>query len=178
MNWKEFRPSLYFLAKFLAVYLLGNLVYGLFITSYYPLPDPVTAWVTEQSSGILNLVGYETVTQVMVNKPNILVLLDGRSIIAVYEGCNGLNVVIVFMSFLVAFGPWKLRTFWFACGGLVVIHLANLLRVTVLFVIALRFPDQLYFLHKYFFTAFLYLVVFIMWYLWADKMKFRREGSK
>lgn len=168
---KEFSPAIVFLAKFVGIYLAGNLLYGIYITSYEPQPDPVTSLVTAQSSRILHMVGYETSARVHPTKPNILVLLNDRSIISVYEGCNGLNVLIVFTAFLVAFGPFSIHALLFWAGGLLIIHLANLLRVTALFYVALKYPSGLYFLHKYFFTAFLYLVVFVLWFVWIRKSR-------
>lgn len=168
---QEFKPAILFLVKFIALYLIGNLVYGLYITAYSPFPDPVTMWVTEQSSTILHVFGYDTQTSIQIGKPNVLVSLDGKSIIAVFEGCNGLNVMIIFVAFIVSFGPLSKKTLWFIPLGLVAIHVFNLFRIIILFFIALSYPDYLYFLHKYFFTAFLYLVVFVFWYVWVINMQ-------
>lgn len=168
---QEFKPAILFLVKFISLYLIGNIAYGLYITYFLPFPDPVTSWVTDQSSAILHVFGYNTQTSLQIGKPNVLVSLGGRSIIAVFEGCNGLNVMIIFIAFLIAFGPLNRKLAWFIPVGLVVIHAANLVRIIVLFFIALSFPDYLYFLHKYFFTAFLYLVVFIFWYFWVSRMQ-------
>lgn len=174
---QEFKPAILFLVKFISLYLIGNLVYGLYITSYAPFPDPVTSWVTEQSSAILHIFGYDTETSLQIGKPNVLVSLDGKSIIAVFEGCNGLNVMIIFVSFVLAFGPINKKLAGFMLSGLVAIHIANLVRIIVLFFIALSFPDYLYFLHKYFFTAFLYVVVFAFWYFWVSRMQPDKKAS-
>lgn len=174
---KEFKPAIFFLARFIALYLVGNLVYGIYITYFSPYPDPVTSWVTEQSSGILHVLGYGTETSIQIGKPNVLISLNGRSIIAIFEGCNGLNVMIIFVAFLIAFGPVNKKNLWFILAGLLVIHLANLLRIIILFFIALSYPDYLYFLHKYFFTAFLYLIVFVFWYFWVSRMQPNKKES-
>ena len=174
---QEFRPAILFLVKFIVLYLIGNIVYGIYITYFYPYPDPITSLVTEQSSSILNVLGYNTDTSIQTGKPNVLVSLSGRSVIAVFEGCNGLNVMIIFVAFILAFGPLTKKILWFLTAGLIVIHIANLFRVIVLFFIALSNPDYLYFLHKYFFTAFLYLIVFVFWYFWVSKMQPNKKNS-
>jgi exosortase family protein XrtF len=174
---QEFKPAIIFLVKFIALYLIGNVAYGLYITYFSPYPDPVTSWVTEQSSGILHLLGYNTETSIQIGKPNVLVSLEGKSIIAVFEGCNGLNVMIIFVAFLIAFGPLGKKILWFIPAGLIVVHLANLFRIIILFFIALSYPDYLYFLHKYFFTAFLYLIVFVFWYFWVSRMQPTKKSS-
>jgi exosortase family protein XrtF len=163
---REFRPTILFLGKFLGLYLAGNLLYGAYVTAYYPKPDPVTSWVTAQSAGALTLAGWEVAAVDRPGKPTTDIVYEGRPVIAVYEGCNGLNVVIVFLSFLLAFGPYARPMLWFVPLGLLVIHISNLLRVMLLFIVALEYPDFLYFTHKYLFTAFIYLFVFALWMWW------------
>ena len=51
---KEFRPALLFLVKFLGIYILGNIVYGLYINHYYPQSDPATRWISNQVSMIIS----------------------------------------------------------------------------------------------------------------------------
>lgn len=170
MNWREFRPTIFFLGKFLGIYLAGNLLYGWFITAYYPEPDPVTIAVTRHSAGILDLFT-PAHPVVHMTKPTVSIYGTDRSVVSVYEGCSGLNVAIIYMAFLVAFGPLSMRLLWFAPLGLVIIHIANLLRIVLLFVVASRLPGYLYFTHKYLFTAFIYIVVFILWFVWVRMHK-------
>ncbi len=167
---KEFKPTILFLVKFMAIYLVGNLIYGWWITDWYPQPDPMTTWVTEQSAMVLNVFGYETTVHDYPDKPTTYLAWDAKGVVSVYEGCNGLNVVIVFLAFLFAFGPFNKQMFWFAPLGLLVIHIANLARVVLLFLVTIHMPDVLYFTHKYLFTAFIYLFVFLLWIAWVVKL--------
>ncbi|MDL5051583.1 exosortase family protein XrtF [Oscillatoria amoena NRMC-F 0135] len=170
---KEFKPTILFLVKFLAMYFIGNLLYGWYVTSWYPFPDPMTQWVTGQSAWTLNQFGWETTAHNHVVKPTTYIAQAGKAIIAVYEGCNGLNVAIVFLAFLFAFGPVSRSMLWFVPLGLAVIHLTNLLRIILLFMVSIRLPDFLYFTHKYLFTAFIYLFVFLLWLWWVLKLSKR-----
>jgi len=169
MNWKEFKPTIFFLVRFLGFYIAGNLLYGLYITSYEPKPDPVTQWVTHQSSWVLTQMGWSTETVHHRMRPTTSVLYQSKAIVSVYEGCNGLNVMIIFSAFLVALGPIKKTLYWFLPAGLMIIHISNLLRIVFLFWVTLYLPDFLYFTHKYLFTAFIYLIVFVMWFVWVKK---------
>lgn len=166
----EFKPTIFFLLKFIGLYLVSNLIYGWFITAWAPLPDPMTQWVTEQSAGILEVLGYTNTVHIHSTKPTTYIEWNGKGIVSVYEGCNGLNVALVFLSFLFAFGPYKKPLAWFAPLGLVIIHLANLGRVVLLFMVSVHMPDALYFMHKYLFTAFIYLFVFLLWIWWVVKL--------
>jgi exosortase family protein XrtF len=164
---KEFKPTILFLAKFLGIYLAGNFIYGLWITSCYPQPDPVTNWVTWHSAEVLTWLGWEVEVVDHASKATTRILFEGRPILAVYEGCNGLNVVIVFIAFLFAFGPVNKSLLWFLPMGLLIIHLSNILRIVLLFWVSIKMPDYLYFTHKYLFTAFIYFFVFILWIVWV-----------
>jgi exosortase family protein XrtF len=170
MNWREFRPTILFLLKFLGLYLIGNLVYGIYITSYEPRPDPITQWVTDQTAEIVSLLGWSSETVNYKHTPTVSIVHEGKSIVSVYEGCNGVNVMIIFLVFLISFGPWSKKMYWFVPLGLVIIHLVNLLRIGLLFFVSIQFPRHLYFMHKYFFTAFIYRVVLVLWFWWVKKV--------
>jgi exosortase family protein XrtF len=168
-SFTEFRPTIFFLGKFIGLYLAGNLLYGIYVTSFRPQPDPVTRWVTQNSAFILTTVGWPVKTRDYERKPTTLILYGDRSILSVYEGCNGLNTMIIFVAFLVAFGPLGKKLLWFIPMGLLIIHLVNLVRITVLFFVAVYYPDAMYFIHKYIFTAILYIVIFILWIWWVKR---------
>jgi exosortase family protein XrtF len=172
-SFREFKPSIFFLSKFLGLYVAGNLLYGLFVHSFYPSVDPVTAWVTHQTSYVLNLFGWSTHVVEHTHKPTANILHDGSAILAVFEGCNGLNVMIIYVAFLLAFGPYSKRLFWFIPTGLILVHLFNIGRIFLLFFVSIEMPKFLYFTHKYFFTAILYAVVFSLWIVWIRISKFK-----
>jgi exosortase family protein XrtF len=165
----EFRPTLLFLGKFLGLYLAGNLLYGLYVTSYGHSSDPVTRFVTTQVAIILHSLNHDIVTIDHPHKATIMMQLNQRNIISVFEGCNGINMVIIYISFILAFGPYIKKIVLFILIGVAIIHVFNLLRISGLFLIALYFPDYLFFTHKYLFTAFIYLVVFMLWLIWVYK---------
>jgi len=167
---KEFKPSILFLLKFLGIYLIGNVLYGFFIESYKPWPDPITETVSNHTCKILNFVGFSTAMAPHPTLPTVIIRNYGNSVISVYEGCNSINVMIVFLAFMLAFGQFSKRKLLYSGLGLVIVYLMNLARVTFLFWVAESIPDYLYFVHKYVFTAIIYLIVLIMWYLWIFKI--------
>ena len=166
----EFKPTLLFLARFLVIYVVGNLAYGAWITHWHPQPDPLTHEVTQQSATIIRTLGFEVQVHDYPNKPTTYIQLRSNAIVSVYEGCNGANVALVFLAFLLAFGPYTRAMIWFAPLGLLALHLANLARIVLLFLVSLYEPEYLYFTHKYLFTAFIYLVAFLLWMVWVVKL--------
>ncbi len=164
---KEFRPALGFLAKFLAIYFLANIVYGLLITWSNPQPDLVTRWVTDQAALVLRVCGWPSVAVNHVTTPTTSIVYKGSAIVSVFEGCNGINVAIIFVAFLLAFGPVGKRMSWFLPMGLLVIHVSNILRIVLLFLVTVYLPGYVYITHKYFFTASIYATIFVMWIAWV-----------
>jgi exosortase family protein XrtF len=169
MSLKEFKPTILFLTKFLGIYLIGNFLYGLYITSYEPKPDPVTHVVTVPTAGIINACGYPVETRDRAAKPTTDIVYLGSNILSVYEGCNGINTMIIFLAFLFAFGPISKPLWWFAPLGVLIIHLMNLGRISLLFFVTEYMPRAMYFTHKYFFTAILYVVIFVLWVWWVRR---------
>lgn len=167
---KEFRPTILFLIKFLALYMTLNVLYILFIDHYSPNPDPLTRFVAHQTSWLLDIVGFDTSYANHQYRTSIAISENNQLILSVFEGCNGLNVAIIFISFLLSFGKPSKKLVWFIPVGLLVIHISNLLRIILLFIVAIRLPDFMYFAHKYLFTAVIYVIVFALWYLWVTRL--------
>lgn len=167
---KELKPAFRFLAIFVGLYLGLNILYGLWISSYDLQVDPATKAVTRQSSLLLNVCGEETSTQPKESSPAISIINPAGVVISVFEGCNGINVMIVFVSFLFAFGgQWK-KLMWFLPVGLILIYLANLGRVMTLYFVAEYWETYFYYVHKYVLTGLLYILVFGLWWWWIEKV--------
>lgn len=167
---KELRPAIRFVIIFVALYLVLNVLYGLWIKSYGNYPDPVTVIVTRQTSAILNLLSEQTTTLPKPGTASVSILEGMRNALNVYEGCNGINVMIVFVAFIFAFGGAARKMVWFIPLGIILIYLINLVRVLGLFYVAQYWKEYFYYIHKYAFTAFIYGFVLILWWWWIEKI--------
>jgi exosortase family protein XrtF len=172
---QEFKPALLFLGKFLTIYFVGNIVYGIYIESFADRPDPITRFVTNQSVAVLNQVGFQSAAKDHDTQPKIGVSENGKTVLYVFEGCNGINVMIVFIAFMFAFGGPGKPLAIFLPAGIITILLFNLLRIALLFYLALNNERHFYYYHKYLFTATLYLVTFGMWALWVIRFNGREQ---
>lgn len=168
---KTYRQALFFLAVFLGLYLLLNTLYGFYIEAYYPMADPLTILVSQQVGTLLSWFYEDISLQVLPGLAYGTLQYKGIEVINVFEGCNGVNVMIVYLAFLFAFSGRLKSTLFFLFTGLALLYLVNLVRVFLLFQISLHFPQQLYFFHKYFFTGILYLFVFTLWFAWVKRVK-------
>jgi exosortase family protein XrtF len=167
----QYKDSLLFIVKFVVIYLVLNTVYGFYVEFYYPHPDPITIAISEQVAFLLSVFHDQILISPDPDIPNIRLLKDNYLVISVYEGCNSVNVMIVYLAFIIAFKGSIKSTFIFIMLGFVVVYLINLLRVALLFEVAWFFPQHLYFFHKYLFTGIIYLIVFAIWYAWIQRVK-------
>lgn len=169
MTVAEVKPALRFLGIFLGCYLGLSILYGLWIESLGSLPDPMTTEVSREVTAILRGLGSDVRFEANPMGPTVFIFDGTRKVLNVFEGCNGLNVMIVFLSFVLAFGGRRQRVLWFVPTGFLVIHLANLGRVLWLFWLSSVNARLFYYFHKYFFTAVIYVIVFVLWWFWVTR---------
>jgi exosortase family protein XrtF len=168
---KQLFPAFRFLGIFLGCYLVSNLLYGLWIESYHNQPDAITRLVTKQVTTCLRAWGEDIHDTVSLSRPSVSIMTDEHTVVVnVYEGCNGINVLIVFLSFIIAFGGSWRKALWFIPLGIGLIYLANLVRVGALYGVARYYQPYFYYVHKYFFTASIYLLVLLLWWFWIEKV--------
>lgn len=185
----EFKPTIFFLLKFVLIYLLGSTLYGLFISNYdlQAKLDPATRWITYQCASTANIFGYETEVleddhlnwQGEDEQTFDSLWLNAQYAISVEEGCNGINIMILFVAFVIGFGGRWLNMLLFIPAGLFFIHLANLGRLMLLSLLNVEFEGRgFHFFHKYGFTAVLYVAILILWYFWVMRWNGKSQKLK
>ena len=101
---------------------------------------------------------------------NRVIHFEGGGFIGISEGCSGLKQILQFMLlFLIFPGPWK-RKLWFIPLGVLIVHLTNLFRIIGLSIVTITIPRYWDFLHDYMFRPFFYVVIFLLWIWWVEKL--------
>lgn len=168
---KEFRSEISFLLKFIGLYFLLNTLYGLFVEAYAPTVDPITYFVSQNVEVLLSFFHKDVAITTDVNSKYVAVIHNQQTIINIFEGCNSVNVLIVFSVFMVSFSSRWIYYLKNLVFGIFILYLVNLARILLLFFISLHLPKSLYFFHKYFFTAIIYTVVFFLWFIWIKGIR-------
>ncbi len=180
--WQDFKPTILFLIKFFLVYGALSVLYGLFVSNYDtsspPQTDPITRFVTFNCTNTASFLGY-SITVVKNDHLNYTadeeqtfdsIWLNDIYAISVEEGCNGINIMILFMAFVVAFGGKLINMLIFIPTGILFIHLSNIGRLLFLSLLNVEWGGRAFhFFHKYGFTAVIYLSVLLLWYLWVSR---------
>ncbi len=174
----KYRPVLRFVLLFLGSYLILSLVYGLYLQASHKgaaESDYVTSLVARQSQTLLNEFGYEASITPTPNHPSMQISLFGHPVGRIVEGCNGISVIILFISFVISFAQRWRKTVLFLLGGAVLIYAINLVRISILAVALYRWPEHQDVLHRIVFPGIIYGMVFILWVIWVRSLKL--EGS-
>lgn len=162
------------LVRFLSVGFVGYLAwyvsYQYFLKGHTLLDEYLIHSMVVSSEAILRFLGYGLYE---VSSPSLrwqIGIADSVGLLQVGAPCDGLVLFALFAVFIVAFPGPKLRKLWFIPLGILLIHLANLLRVVSLVIIQYNRPQSLKFNHDYTWTVLIYAFIFWLWYLWAARL--------
>jgi exosortase family protein XrtF len=92
------------------------------------------------------------------------------------EGCNSLSVIILFISFMVAFAGRLKPTALYILAGSVLIYSVNLMRIVILSIGLYHYPWRREILHTVIFPLIIYGLVFLLWMFWVNRFsKFKKQ---
>ena len=170
---RQYRPFFVFLFKFFAVYAGLTIAYQLYLKQFDNLlvfeVDDVTQLVANQTQQLLLFLNYECSLLMHTNQASIRLSLEHVYVARIVEGCNALSVIILFASFVVAFSGKIKQTIAFIVLGSLLIHILNVVRIALLCIALLYYPEQEHLLHGVVFPLFIYGVVFGLWIVWVNK---------
>ena len=171
--WQKNRPFFLFLIKFGLSYLVLSVLYGLYLDQYNAAEfevDGATAMVARQSEGFAVLTGQPAHIEKHPTQAAYRFFMGEKSVARVVEGCNAVSVMILFVAFIAAFSTTLKRTLLFMLGGVVIIHVLNIIRIALLAMGFYYYPKYKELLHDILFPLFIYGVVFALWVLWVLKL--------
>lgn len=132
-------------------------------------PDYMTHLVSLQSEALLNTFGYHVEVLPHPNEPSMKLFVNGKYLARIIEGCNAVSVIILFVSFIIAFSGKLKTTFLYLLSGSVLIYTVNLIRIVILSLGLYHYPEQSNFLHTVVFPGIIYGMVFLLWIFWVNR---------
>ena len=169
---KKYKPVVRFIITFLSVYIVLAVAYKLYLdysdgSKYYP--DYFTNTVAKQSQDILNTFGYETVIESHPDEPTMKIIIRDKYVARVVEGCNSISIIILFVSFIIAFSGKFKTTLFYLLAGSTLLYVVNLVRIAILSVGLFHYPWRREILHVVIFPAIIYGMVFLLWMFWVNR---------
>jgi len=126
-----------------------------------------STWFSQHILGLQMTVIEETKTMYFTNK----------GYMAINQSCSGLKQIMQFVLLLMLIrGPWKRKT-WFIPLGIFFVHLTNLVRIIGLSVVLTISPGYWKFSHDYIFRPLFYVVIFLMWVCWVERISVNKNKS-
>lgn len=168
----QYKPFLVFLLKFFLTYVVLGLIYLAYLSQYDASnneSDSFTAFVTDQTVKTIQFFGYKCEAQPHESEASFKILISNVYVARVVEGCNALSVIILFIAFVVAFKGRLKTTLFFILLSVLLIHLLNIIRIALICIAMLHYPQHQHLLHGVLFPLFIYGVVFLLWVVWVNK---------
>lgn len=171
---KKYSSVIRFVLLFIGSYFLLSVCYAIYLKisqgGAYP-PDFITNLVAKQSRALLEEIGYTAILSLDILGEGVLLTIENSYTVNIVEGCNSISVLILFSAFIVAFAEKLKKTILFIFAGSVLIYGVNILRIVILVVALYKYPQYENILHSVVFPGIIYSMVFILWMVWAWKLK-------
>lgn len=176
----KYKLVLKFVLTFLLVYVLLSVIYKFYLeffedSKFYP--DYVTHLVALQSKWILTGVGYTAEVLPHPDEPSMKLILNNQYLGRVIEGCNAISVIILFISFIIAFSGEIKKTIFYLLFGSVLIYAVNLLRITSLTLGIYHYPQYADVFHEVIFPGVIYGMVFLLWFFWVNRFSKQTKSN-
>jgi exosortase family protein XrtF len=139
--------------------------------------SPITKTVAYHTEAVASLLGYPTVVQQTNDELSMMLFVGNVYAVPIVEGCNSISIIILFLSFIIAFAGSLKATILYGIFGIVSIYIINILRILALSKLMYVYPDYEDILHELFFPAIIYGTVFILWVIWVRKFSYLKKSK-
>ena len=168
----KYKSVLKFILTFLVVYISLSICYKFYLdyskdSKYYP--DYITNLVARQSVDLIDFMGYNAKIIPHPDEASMKLIINDKYLARIIEGCNSISVIILFVSFIMAFSGKPKTTFMYLLAGSVLIYIANLLRIVILSIGLYHYPWRKDILHTVIFPGIIYGMVFLLWVVWVNR---------
>lgn len=160
------KPIRSFLLKSLLVFVVWKLLYHLVL---YPVRVPdaqlthVTAIITKKLIQIHYPNSIISIEKFNTPLPREILLMNNKKIVGIADGCNGLELYILYVGFLICFPASAKKLLLYSIIGLLTIFVLNNFRSYVITLLNINNSSYSDVAHHYFFKIFIYGVMFLLW---------------
>lgn len=157
-------PAGRFVGRYVVVLSVGFLVLALRPVNDHVV-NPYTTFVAQEAKVVLNLFGEDA--RVMGQ-----VLTSRRFSVTIFNGCNGLEAILIFVSGVLAFpAPWR-RKLLGVVLGFAAIQVFNAVRVVSLFYVGILRPAWFNVSHVFVWQSLVIVFGVVLWLVWVRRYAF------
>lgn len=170
-----------FLKRSFVLMIIWQLVYGLFLFPTRILDDSLTRFTGIATEEVLSFFysdrSFKTEHLLIASSEQAdstqigtaLVWMGEQPLINIVDTCNGLNMYVLFIGFILAFPALTRLKVSFGILGLVTLIVVNIARCVGLAALQIHHPSLTVFAHHYIFNVLTYAAVFGLWYWFTKK---------
>ncbi len=100
----------------------------------------------------------------------------GKTILSIFDDCNGLDLYLIYLVFLILLPFSAKRKLKFSLIGIISIFIGNIIRCIGLYWIYVHYRGMFEFNHHYVFTIMMYLIILVCWIFFTRKPKMDEVG--
>jgi exosortase family protein XrtF len=180
---EQFPPQIrIFLLRGLVLFGIWKFVYLFFWAQPRTLDGPLTNTVGSQSVWILNQVyqtkGFKATPVVAVTRMEgdyqiakvSKIDKDGKHLLNIADDCNGLELFILYIGFILSMPATIKRKVVYLIGGVFIIHIVNLLRCVGLSALLMHWDRYFDLAHHYIFKIMVYSTIFVLWVRYSNNL--------
>jgi exosortase/archaeosortase family protein len=180
---EQFPPQVrIFLLRGLVLFGIWKFVYLFFWAQPRTLDGPLTNTVGSQSVWILNQIyqtkGFKATPVVAVTRMEgdyqiakvSKIDKDGKHLLNIADDCNGLELFILYVGFILSMPASVKRKVIYLIGGVFIIHLVNLLRCVGLSALLMHWDRYFDLAHHYIFKIMVYSTIFVLWVRFSNTL--------
>lgn len=158
--------------KFFGTYAILFVIYSYYLQNTQKTVEvfacePITETVARQTASILNFVGFDAKVEQHPNEVSMKLFLNNVYVSRVIEGCNAISIIILFISFIVAFSNKFVITALYILFGSLVIYIINVVRIAIISIALLKYPQYEMILHDLIFPSIIYGITIVLWFVWV-----------
>ena len=166
----HYKPFLLFIGTFFITYILMAIIYKFYLDSFDKNDvDGFTSVVGSHVWQVMNFFNCDIKILKSELNPYFEVWYNKKYVVRIIEGCNAVSVIILFVSFVIAFSGKFKTTLVFILFGILFIYILNIIRIALLSILMFHFPEREHILHGVLFPLIIYGLVFILWIIWVNK---------
>ncbi len=182
-KWKKVPAAVKeFIFKALAILVLWKVIYLCFLLPTRLLDKPLSYSVGSTTTWLLNTTTHSNdfttksqMDSVSVDEGKVLMPLQkiyyhDENIVSVEDGCNALELFVLYAGFIICMPAKWLRKTLFIIGGIIAIHVVNVMRCAAIAYFVIYHPEYADFAHHYVFTFVVYGFIIALWLIFSKKL--------
>lgn len=165
---KKLSAGQLFIIKAVGLIVIWKMAYALVIAPY----TSINPWLTN-AVGVSTATFFDWFGMTSHFYHGFLYINDLPSVF-IGNPCNGLELHALFLGFLLISPGAVWKKILYSCLGILLIFLANIVRVYLLGFNYVNNPSTFEFNHKYTYLGLVYVLIFVLWIVWIEVINKRK----